>query len=76
VKELADAVIDSRAARPDKGEDKDQQQAPRKRSARAAFRAEEPGRAEASETASDAASVESAPIEAAPAEPVTAGPTA
>jgi len=41
VRELADAVIEAKAARPEKAEDATA--APRKRSSRAAFRADEPG---------------------------------
>lgn len=77
--ELADSVLEGKLGRSDKGEDATQQ--PRKRSARAAFRAEEgkPEEAGAEPVAAEPAVAEPAAAEPTPAptvEPVTAGPTA
>jgi small subunit ribosomal protein S2 len=65
MKELADSIIDGKIGRTEKAEG-DQAGQPRRRSVRAAFRAEE-GRPES------APSAENAPVEAAPAEPLAAG---
>ncbi len=64
VRELADAVIEAKAARPEKAEDASQQ--PRRRSSRAAFRADE-GMAGKGDEATP-------PQESAPSEPVAAAP--
>ena len=64
VRELADAVIEAKAARPEKAEDASQQ--PRRRSSRAAFRADE-GAAGKGEEAPP-------PQESTPSEPVAAAP--
>jgi len=69
LKELADSIIEGKTGRTEKAEADQQAQQPRRRSTRAAFRAEE-GRAPAAE------SIEAnvgAPVEAAPPEPLTAG---
>jgi small subunit ribosomal protein S2 len=65
LKELADSIIEGKTGRTEKAEADQQAQQPRRRSTRAAFRAEE-GRAPAAE------SIET-PVEAAPPEPLTAG---
>ncbi|MDB5319414.1 MAG: rpsB [Phycisphaerales bacterium] len=70
MKELADSIIDGKTGRTEKAE-ADQPGQPRRRSVRAAFRAED-GRP----PAEIGASSESAPVEAAPAEPLAAGHSA
>src|SRR5438876_4772469 len=62
VRELADAVIEAKASRPEKAEDASQQ--PRRRSSRAAFRADEGGAGKPEEV--------TPPQESAPNEPVAA----
>jgi len=64
VRELAEAVIEAKAARPEKAEDAGQQ--PRRRSSRAAFRADEGTAGKGEEPAP--------PQESAPSEPVAAAP--
>jgi len=67
--ELAEAAIDGKQTRPDKGDDKSAEAAQRRRSTRSQFRAEDgkPG-----EEPAAAAPVETAPTETAPAETVAA----
>jgi hypothetical protein len=66
LKELADSIIEGKTGRTEKAEaDQQAQQQPRRRSTRAAFRAEE-GRPPAAESIDT-------PVEAAPPEPLTAG---
>jgi small subunit ribosomal protein S2 len=59
VKELADAVVEGKSGRVEKGADADQGQQPRRRSSRAAFRAEEQRTAE--ETTEPPAPIEQVP---------------
>ncbi|HEX8523624.1 MAG TPA: 30S ribosomal protein S2 [Tepidisphaeraceae bacterium] len=67
--EIAEAVIEGKSGRVDAGKPTDdQQQQPRRRSARASFRADEAGREEAGAEAPEAA-----PQEQVPGEPVAAG---
>src|SRR5260221_9476279 len=70
MKELADSIIDGKTGRTEKAE-AEQPGQPRRRSVRAAFRAED-GRP----PAEIGASSENAPVEAAPAEPLAAGHSA
>ncbi len=72
MKELADSIIDGKTGRTEKAE-AEQPGQPRRRSVRAAFRAED-GRPPAEIGASS--SSENAPVEAAPAEPLAAGHSA
>src|SRR4051794_5965922 len=72
MRELADAIIDGKVGRTEKAEG-DQAQ-PRRRSTRAAFRAEDPR--SAGDQQSPAAATEPAPTEAAPPEPLAAGQSA
>jgi len=65
LKELADSVLEGKIGRTEKSEPEQ----PRRRSSRAAFRADE-GRGE---PAPEPVAVESAPVESAPAEPLAAG---
>jgi small subunit ribosomal protein S2 len=71
MKELADAIIEAKAGRTEKAAADADAQQPRRRSARASFRADEGG-GRPGEVAPDAP----APAEAAPAEPLTAGQSA
>src|SRR5687767_6286933 len=73
VKELADAAIEGKTGRGEKGEEQAGPQAPRRRSVRASFRADEPRGAPAAP--GEAAEIP-APIEPAPGEPLAAGQSA
>jgi small subunit ribosomal protein S2 len=81
VHELADAVIEGKASRTEKSEEGQPQ--PRRRSARVAFRAEEPGRPDestpaplAEEAPAEPAAAEQPPLEQPPAEQPASEPTA